>query len=199
MNVRRSVSARRALASIVLFSLCFSGSLLLSRTTKPESSCTSNNALPGWHTFTDRVHRFCFQYPPLYRSQKPAPKRYLRPGSKLLLFLANGERPEFTKDGRWLAASISVIFSTEAFDLERIVTYAPNGVIKLDPVQVGSYTFYYWGPGGGGVEYPDDYFFNLHGRTLWLGFDGPYTERSKSPDGTTRQIEKKVLASFRTF
>lgn len=111
----------------------------------------------------------------------------------------NGKPREFGEHGKWLAAAITVIFSNEVFDLKRIVTYAPNGVTALDPVQVGPFTFYYWGPGGGGVEYPDVYFFNLHGNTLSLGFDGPYTERSKSPHQQTKQIERKVLASFRTF
>ena len=86
---------------------------------------------------------------------------------------ANGKPREFGEHGKWLAAAITVIFSNEVFDLKRIVTYAPNGVTALDPVQVGPFTFYYWGPGGGGVEYPDVYFFNLHGNTLSLGFDGP--------------------------
>ena len=165
----------------------------------PSSVCRAIQApQPGWRTFIDRAHRFCLQYPPLYRPQMPPPKRYLRSGSRLVLFVTNGELPGFTKKG-WLEASISVIFSSRPFDLERIVVDAPNGAIKLDPVQVGPYTFHYWGPGGGGANYPDVYFFNLRGKTLRFEFDGPYTGTSKSPDEQTTQIERRVLATFRTF
>jgi hypothetical protein len=113
--------------------------------------------------------------------------------------LANDAPLRFGKHGEWSAASNSVVFSKEAFDLERIVIDAPNGVIALSPVQVGSHTFYYWGPGGGGANYPDTYFFNLHGKTLRFAFDGPYNPGEKSPDENTRQIERKVLASFELF
>ena len=174
-------------------------SLISGQTQKSLFNCSAyHSPEAGWRTFTDRTHRFCFQYPPVYQPQKPKQKRYLRAGSKLLLFLTNGRPREFSRDG-WLEASLSVVFSSETFDLERIVTLAPNGVIKLDPVQVGSYTFHYWGPGGGGANYPDVYFFNLRGKTLWFEFDGPYTGTSKSPDEQTRQLEPKVLATFKAF
>jgi hypothetical protein len=183
--------ARRACTPIALSLLCI-GSFALDGEWKSDAHCATGDAQPGWLTFTDQAHRFCFQYPPLYRRHKPERNAFLRPGSKVLGFFANGR-------SKWLHSAITVIFSNEVFDLKRIVTYAPNGVTALEPVQVGSFTFYYWGPGGGGVEYPDVYFFDLHGNTLSLGFDGPYTERSKSPDQQTKQIERKVLASFRTF
>lgn len=118
----------------------------------------------------------------------------------MLAFFVTATTPQVGQYGEWLAAAITVFFSTEAFDLERIVTYAPTGVIKLDPVHVGSHTFYYWGPGGGGVDYPDSYFFNLNGKTLRFEFDGHYSLSSgKSPDEQTKQIERKVLDSFRSF
>ena len=52
--------------------------------------------------------------------------------------------------------------------------------------------------GGGGVEYPDQFFFNLKGKTLYIVFDGPYIN-DKTPADETKKIEEKVLASFRTF
>lgn len=190
--------ARIALASRVLSFLFLSGSLTLAQEVKPGIPC-AKSLQPGWATFTDRTHGFCFQYPPQYRSRKPVRRPYLRKESKLLIFLANGEPPRFGENGEWPAASISVVFSTEAFDLERIVIDAPNGVIALSPVQVGSNTFYYWGSGGGGANYPDSYFFNLRGKTLRLTFDGPYNPAEKSPDENTREIERKVLATFELF
>jgi hypothetical protein len=58
--------------------------------------------------------------------------------------------------------------------------------------------FYYYGPGGGGVDYPDAYYFGLRGRTFSIDFFGPYTG-DKTPAAVTKQIEPKVLASFRPF
>jgi hypothetical protein len=130
---------------------------------------------------------------------KASTKPYLRKASKLLIFLANGKPLRFGEHGEWPSASISVVFSTEAFNLAQIVLDAPTGVITLSPVQVGLHTFYYWGPGGGGANYPDVYFFDLHGKTLRLTFDGPYNPGEKSPDENTRQIERKVLATFEDF
>jgi hypothetical protein len=98
-----------------------------------------------------------------------------------------------------LATAITIIFSKEPFDLERIVTYAPNGVTALDPIHIGSHIFYHWEPGGGGAQYPDVYFFDLNGNTLRIEFDGHYNPAEKSPDEQTKQIERKVLATFRAF
>ena len=55
-----------------------------------------------------------------------------------------------------------------------------------------------YGPGGGGVSYPDGYYFNLHGKILVIDFDGPY-ENDKTPTPETKKMELKVLASFREF
>ena len=41
-------------------------------------------------------------------------------------------------------------------------------------------SFYYYGPGGGGVEYPDQYFLNLKRKTLLIIFDGPYIDGQNS-------------------
>jgi hypothetical protein len=194
------MTALGALVSIVLSSLCSSGSLLLGRTTKPESLCTTNNAPAGWLTFVDRRHRFCFQYPPEYASKtKLGFKPYLLPDTKLLAILHNAEPRGFNKKGEWTSASITVLFSNAPCTLEYMLHYAPNGPEAPSEVQVGSHTFYEWGAGGGGVDYPDVYHFNLHGHTLTLIFSGPYTEGSKSPDQRTQEIEKKILASLKTF
>ena len=176
--------------------LCFAVPHAFGRTADKSSPCSANDLQPGWLTFLDRVHGFCFEYPPLYRSEKPTRKRYLRPGSELLAFFVGGQTPQIGQHGEWLVSAITVIFSKEPFDLKRIVTDAPNGVIALDPVHVGSYTFYYWGPGGGGTNYPDVYFFDLNGKTLRIEFDGHYNPGEKSPDEQTKQIERNVLASF---
>lgn len=80
-----------------------------------------------------------------------------------------------------------------------LVRMAPMGYeTPPDRVRIGKNTFYYYGPGGGGVAYPDGYFFNLRGKILVVDFDGPY-ENEKTPTPATKKMEQKLLASFRDF
>jgi len=77
---------------------------------------------------------------------------------------------------------------------------APTGIDSPpEPVRIGDNTFYYYGPGGGGVFYPDQYYFNLKGKTLRIGFDGPYEDGIKTPTAEAKETEQKVLESFREF
>jgi hypothetical protein len=88
------------------------------------------------------------------------------------------------------------------FDLHSFIRGAPTGIESPpEPLQVNGETFYYYGPGGGGVSYPDQYFFNLKGKTLYISFDGPYAHEKgeKGPSYETKQMEIQMLASFRTF
>lgn len=76
---------------------------------------------------------------------------------------------------------------------------APTGIESPpEPFPVGKNTFYYYGPGGGGVSYPDGYFFDLRGKLLVIDFDGPY-ENEKTPTPETKQMERKILESFQEF
>ena len=65
-------------------------------------------------------------------------------------------------------------------------------------MHVGNKTVYYYGTGGGGVAYPDQFFFRLPSRLLQLVFNGPY-RNDKTPDGRTKAIEKEILGSLETF
>jgi hypothetical protein len=92
-----------------------------------------------------------------------------------------------------------VFLEDQPFNLESFVPGAPTGIEDPpEPKQFGSETFYYYGPGGGGVEYPDQYFYNLKGKTLEIAFDGPYV-RSKTPSQETKDNEEILLQTFRTF
>ena len=53
-------------------------------------------------------------------------------------------------------------------------------------------------PGGGGVQYADEYFFNLRGKTLTITFDGPY-DGGKTPSAETKKLELEILATFSVF
>jgi hypothetical protein len=92
-----------------------------------------------------------------------------------------------------------VYLQTTPFDLESFIKGAPTGSESPpEPVKIGDYTFYYYGPGGGGVCYPDQYFFNLLRKTLTIDFDGP-CRNDKTPTPETKEIERRLLATFRTF
>lgn len=97
------------------------------------------------------------------------------------------------------SANIDVCALDEAFGPAALMEMAPTGIDSPpEPQRMGENTFYYYGAGGGGVQYPDGYYFNLRGKILVISFDGPYgNEKSPTPEAT--QMEQKVLASFREF
>lgn len=161
----------------------------------PLADIASLGTPPGWKTYVDRVHGFAFAYPPIY-------KRIRRPDSR-----ENWEEQmKAAAEGRWVGlrhqrsdARIDFILENKPFDLNSFVKDAPTGYDEPpSPVEEGDNTFYVYGAGGGGVEYPDQFFFNLKGKTLYIVFDGPYIN-DKTPADETKKIEEKVLASFRTF
>jgi hypothetical protein len=102
-----------ALIIRVISLLLISFPLALAHRQRADLPCRKGH-VPGWATFTDRAHGFCFQYPSSDRRDKPAQLPHLRKGSKLLANLTNGAPLGFCKNGERPAASISVVFSTEA-------------------------------------------------------------------------------------
>ncbi len=142
---------------------------------------------PGWKTYVNRAHGFSFAYPPLY---------------KLIRRPDTGMGKTATR-GRWVGlrnqssdGRIDFRLTNKRFDLDSLKDHAPMGYEEPPPaVQEGDNTFYAYGAGGGGVEYPDQYFFNFRGKTLYIVFDGPY--QGKSPTEETEKIESQMLTSFR--
>ncbi len=67
-----------------------------------------------------------------------------------------------------------------------------------EPTQIDGVTFYYDGPGGGGVNYSDDYLLILRGKILHIEFDGPYIN-DNHPSERAKKLEPQLLATFRTF
>ena len=150
-----------------------------------DTACTTvqQAETSAWRVYTDRDHHFCFRYP---RSYRPIlhPKPRCR-GPKL--------------EDRKTEAKIGVCVLDEVFQTASLVEMAPTGIDSPpEPVRIGKNTFYYYGPGGGGVDYPDGYYYNLRGKILVIDFDGPY-ENDKTPTPATKKMEQKVLASFREF
>lgn len=111
-------------------------------------------------------------------------------GYQSLLYVRKGESQN--------AASIQVTLDRRRFGLNNLRNLHSR-VADQEPlmVKVGENTFYYYGRGGGGVAYPDEYFYNLEGNTLEISFDGPYPPNDNSPTAETKEMENKILKSFR--
>jgi hypothetical protein len=171
---------------------------------KQRERCRVTTAPSGWPVYVDRLHGFCFRYPPTYAPvARPWLKKYTHAPNKSALDYLRKAAPE----GRMLrlqhkqdtTVSIIVFLTEQPFNLESFVTGAPTGIEDPpEPRQFGVQTFYYYGPGGGGVNYADQYFYNLKGKTLEIAFDGPYVD-DKTPSQETKDIEEQLLQTFQTF
>jgi hypothetical protein len=138
---------------------------------------------------------FELSYPASYRV-KDLPcwvaRAFAMEGFQNLLYLSTGTGEH--------QGNILLILDRRPFNLATLETvHAHTGWVEPHQVQIGKLTFFYYGTGGGGTTYPDDYLYNLNGSILEISFDGPYPPKSKSPSEETRQMEKKVLESFRVF
>jgi hypothetical protein len=140
--------------------------------------CSAKSGTAGWRTFVDRTHRFCFQYPPIYKAVRDTSKR-----RSIVNLEAEGE--------------IYLWLDKRPFKLQKLEDFSRSGN-PPEPTQINGVTFYYVGPGGGGVFYPDDYLFDLRGKILHIEFDGPYINDNHPSEGT-RKLEPQLLATFRTF
>src|ERR1700675_46615 len=155
-------------SSMVLFGATLTATALL--TCMPAASqpsqkqgerCRIATAPSGWPTYVDRLHGFCFRYPPTYAPvAQPWLKKYTNAPNKSAL---NRLRTA-AQEGRMLrlqhkqdtAVSITAFLTEQPFNLESFVAGAPTGIEDPpEPKQFGAQTFYYYGPGGGGVAYPD--------------------------------------------
>ena len=171
---------------------------------KHPEPCPVKAAPSGWQTYVDRWHGFCFSYPPTYT---PVAQPWLtiytnapdKSALKRLRKAAQEHRLGRLQSRQDTTAGIIVSLEDEPFSLESFVAGAPTGIDGPPELkQFGPETFYYYGPGGGGVEYADQYFFDLKGKTLLIIFDGPYTN-DKTPSPETKDLEGRLLQTFRTF
>jgi hypothetical protein len=159
----------------------------------PPKSCASDKP-QHWHKYVNKSYGFSFWYPDPYRRVSLPPPdsadefRAKVNHEKRLLLLERRDDPD---------AKIWVSTEVRPFDLEALTqSHAPTGVeFPPAPRQFGTHVFYGYGAGGGGVDYPDQYFVNLKEKILHFDFDGPY--EYKSPNGETRDLEPRILKTFR--
>lgn len=143
----------------------------------------------NWKTYWNEEYGFEMKYPNIYKiSTSHQLNEYQKSqGITYLVYLKHSD----------VNASISVQFTNINFNLQDIKRrYVPTGNENL-PEQVieGQNTFYFYGTGGGGVSYPDNYFYNLNGKLLIIGFDGPYVN-DRTPSDETKQLEPQILSTF---
>ena len=114
--------------------------------------------------FLDQARGFCFWYPPLYKREARLHESAFRKEGQLLATLISSEPREAFSDDKE-AAAIQVCLLPGAFDLQDLIRDAPTGY-DTPPTRrrYGANVFYDYGGGGGGVAYPDTYYFSLDGR-----------------------------------
>jgi hypothetical protein len=151
----------------------------------------------GWQKYTNHQYRFSFWYPGTYQrvpfSPPSSSEKSIQSYNKCLVLLQRRDN-EDTK--------IEVRIDTRSFDSKHLSKgHAPTG---YDPEElpdsrlVGNHIFYLYGPGGGGVAYPDQWLVKVDGKILEIYFDGPYVN-NKTPGYETKEIEVKLAETFRTF
>lgn len=166
---------RKAIAALFLALGAIGSSICAAQTA--EIHCSTQKRPVGWRVFVDRTHRFCFQYPAIYKIIRDTSGR-----KSIVNLQAEGE---------------IYVFIDRQFKLQQLDDISRSGN-PPEPTQINGTTFYYVGPGGGGVDYSDDYLFKLQGKILHIEFDGPYIN-DNHPSEDTKKLEPQLLATFRTF
>ncbi len=173
---------RKCFSSLAVLPLLIAGFGVMQVSAGSSIPCIPKGATARWKTYVDRAHGFCLLYPPTYTGVPNAARR----GTVTLRTSHSG-------------ANIFISFEDRAFDLQRFLERAPTGYdAPPEPMKAGPNTFYYYGPGGGGVSYADQYFFDLKGKTLYIFFDGPYAN-DKTPSAETKALEPKLLSTLLVF
>jgi len=164
-------------------------------------SCPTDNTPAGWKTYVNDKYRFCFSYPPNYtpiaepwREYTDDPEYFRQIGEAV-----DEGRAFYLQDTQHPDARLCITIATQAWDLNSLTKSAPTGQeTPPEPKIIDGQVFYYYGPGGGGVCYPDQFFYDLRGKPLSISFSGPCVN-DRTPTPATKEIEQKLLATFRTF
>jgi hypothetical protein len=142
--------------------------------------------------FADSNFGFELSYPPTYEvTDLPCAiaQWAASHGYQSLLYVRRGHSQN--------AGSIHVTVDRRQFSVDNLMQLHSRADEQPTMVKVGKNVFYYYGRGGGGVSYPDEYFYNLDGNILGISFDGPYPPHDNSPTAQTKAMERRVLESFR--
>jgi hypothetical protein len=189
----------RSKVIVLLLAVCCTSVFAAQR----PNPCAAHRTQSTWHIFVDNQNRFCFEYPPQYQvaPTRTAPGVGGIPANEWVVRLATKPQPmELSVADDEDNATINVIAYGAQFKRSGLSRFAPTGMEDTPPkrIHTARWEFYYYGPGGGGVDYPDLFYFDLRGRMFSFEFVGPY-EGDKTPSSATKQIEPKLLASLREY
>ncbi|MGA2369909.1 MAG: hypothetical protein ABSG11_04520 [Candidatus Korobacteraceae bacterium] len=163
--------------------------------------CPTGNVPAGWKTYINEKYRFCVSYPPVYAPiAEPWLEKYTETpdNSRETRKLAQENRYFLLEDTQESGALLSIVVTSDTFDLQDLAKSAPTGVEgPPGPKVFDNQVFYYYGAGGGGVNYADRFFYDLRSRTLIVAF-GPPSDNNVTSE-RTRKVEPQILATFRTF
>jgi hypothetical protein len=163
--------------------------------------CPTVETPTGWKVYVNQKYGFCLSYPATYeRVAEPWLEKYTNSGesSKVVRQEAEEGRVATFQHRQKPDLSIGILIGTEPFDLQSFVKQAPTGEEGPPEARdIRGRTFYYYGPGGGGVCYGDQFFYNLRGKPLFIYFDGCVDDKTPPPE--TKKIEEVMLATFGTF
>jgi hypothetical protein len=149
---------------------------------------TKTKLIINWITYVNIDHHFRIQYPDSYLPKDSS--LVLR--SQDIVTLLSLHNPE---NDAW----IELYYDPHEFSLEYLIGFAPTGSSDAPDAQIiGLNTFYYYGLGGGGVAYPDQYFMNLSGNVLIFIFDGPYLN-AQTPSQEAKIVEKQMLSTLQIY
>lgn len=149
----------------------------------PKPTVTPNANLSSYR---NDVYKFSFDYPNVYKLQDIGGSATSSDGKKIIASFA-GKKEQY----------IEVIFDSSTFSTENLKKYASTGNEDFPPTPVAgiSTQFYYYGPGGGGVCYPDQYFTKLNNGILIFRFLG--CEDDKTPSATVKSYALQIMKSFK--
>jgi len=165
--------------------LAASTALTISPSAQPTTQPTTDPTV-NWKTYISPDYGLSFKYPDFYQTDKisQSPKN---PGIDMVGFKnAGGD------------ASFHIYRSQTKFTVDSLKKYAPTGSEDLPPIKrmFGQNTFYYYGAGGGGVNYSDQFFYDIDGNILIFVFNGPYGDNEKSPSKEVQTFESQILTTF---
>lgn len=182
--------------------MLFACSLCLRSQTVQQSPCKADDNHPGWQIYVNHDFGFCLLYPPNYH-EMPTPPRDEYSSTRLFLgnLMLNDLPPGTHGSPVNNEAGIGFVSIPKDFSVQQMqVCCAPTGLDDTPPatVHLGKRVFYFYGPGGGGVDYPDQYLMELNGKILAIEFDGPWKD-SKAPIEEMKRLETKILSTLQTY
>jgi hypothetical protein len=159
-----------------------------------HSPCDLHRTRTGWHVFVDDQDRFCFEYPREYHVAPTvfAPGVSTGDATRFIGRLTTAPSPsERASPHDPKNATINAFAYGIPFRLEDLAKRAPTGDSSPQLIHAVHGDFYYYGRGGGGVDYPDVFYFGIraaHTRLNSLDRTQKATSRTQQPRELSQRL-----------